>query len=78
MEKIVIAQGGGPTSVINQSLVGIVETAQLSGIKTILGAKYGIQGLLGKPDLIDLTQTPMELLNAIRHHPRLCPRQHPP
>jgi len=68
MEKIVIAQGGGPTAVINQSLAGIVEAAQLSGVKTILGAKNGIEGL-EKKQFIELTQTPTSLLNAVAQTP---------
>lgn len=68
MEKIVIAQGGGPTAVINQSLAGIVEAAQLSGVKTILGAKNGIEGL-EKKQFIELTQTPTSLLNAVAKTP---------
>ncbi|HUS90194.1 MAG TPA: 6-phosphofructokinase [Phycisphaerae bacterium] len=50
----VIGQSGGPTAVINQSLVGVVET--LKGQQTIgrlLGAKHGVRGIVNE-DFIDL------------------------
>jgi hypothetical protein len=37
--KILVAQGGGPTAVINQSLVGVVQEARRFGqIERVLGA----------------------------------------
>ncbi len=50
----VIAQSGGPTCVINQSLVGAIrEMARSKEIKGIYGARHGIEGMLAE-DFIDL------------------------
>ena len=52
--NMVIAQSGGPSMVINQSLVGAVLEARKSAkIGKILGARHGILGILGN-DYIDL------------------------
>lgn len=54
MASIVIAQGGGPTAVINQTLVGAVTAAKrLDPSLRILGARHGVRGLVGR-DLVDL------------------------
>ncbi len=60
--KMVIGQSGGPTAVINQSLVGAVLAARKQAdITGILGAKHGIAGIM-KEDFIDLTtQSDVEL-----------------
>ena len=43
----VIGQSGGPTAVINQSLVGVIETLQKSNdIPRILGANHGVRGII--------------------------------
>ena len=43
----IVGQSGGPTVVINQSLVGVVEAAAgRPEIETLLGARYGMEGLL--------------------------------
>jgi len=53
--KMVIGQSGGPTTVINQSLVGaILEARKHEAITGILGARHGIAGIM-KEDFIDLT-----------------------
>ena len=55
MASIVIAQGGGPTAVINQTLAGAVATARrLDPSLKILGAKHGVRGLVAR-DVVDLT-----------------------
>ena len=42
----VIAQGGGPTAVINQSLVGaVLEMQRHSEITGIYGALHGVKGI---------------------------------
>ncbi|HPK41336.1 MAG TPA: 6-phosphofructokinase, partial [Candidatus Cloacimonadota bacterium] len=54
--KVVIAQGGGPTAVINQSLVGaILESKKFSQITKIYGAVGGIRGIINE-DFLDLSQ----------------------
>lgn len=63
--KAVIAQGGGPTAVINQSLVGIVEAARRHPeITRIYGALRGVEGILNE-DFIDLTQETARNLNDV-------------
>jgi len=60
--KALIAQGGGPTAVINQSMVGIITEARKYGqITAIYGALRGVEGIVNE-DFIDLTQeTPFNL-----------------
>ena len=43
----IIGQSGGPTSVINASAYGVIDTALKSGaITQVLGAEHGIKGVL--------------------------------
>lgn len=54
--KVVVAQGGGPTAVINQSLVGVVlESRKFSQITKVYGAVQGVKGIVNE-DFLDLTQ----------------------
>lgn len=54
--KVVVAQGGGPTAVINQSLVGVVmEARKFPQITKVYGAINGVEGIINE-DFIDLTQ----------------------
>ena len=54
--KILVAQGGGPTAVINQSLVGVVlEARRFGNIERIYGARHGVRGIVNE-DFVDLTQ----------------------
>lgn len=63
--KAVIAQGGGPTAVINQSLVGIVEEAKRHPeITQVYGALRGVEGLINE-EFIDLTQETSRNLNDV-------------
>ena len=44
--RAVIGQAGGPTAVINQSLVGVVQGClQAQGIDQVFGALHGVQGI---------------------------------
>src|SRR4051812_16116256 len=55
MQSLIIAQGGGPTAVINQTLCGAIMAARrLDPGLRILGARYGIRGLI-KRDVVDLS-----------------------
>jgi len=64
-----IGQSGGPTVVINQSLVGAVQEAlRHPEIRRIYGAVHGIQGTLGQ-DLIDLKAEKPSTLELVRHTP---------
>jgi 6-phosphofructokinase 1 len=54
--KVLVAQGGGPTAVINQSLVGVVlESRKFSQVTCVYGAVYGVRGIVNE-DFLDLTQ----------------------
>jgi len=67
--KMVIGQSGGPTSVINQSLVGAILAArEQANITGILGAKHGLAGIM-KEDFIDLTTQSVEELEALANTP---------
>src|SRR5690606_3979532 len=65
--KILIAQGGGPTAVINQSLIGAVLEAKKHGLE-VLGARHGIKGIV-KEDFINLSQVDDAKLNRIAETP---------
>jgi len=44
----VVGQSGGPTAVINQSLVGVIEeAAKHEAVETLLGARNGVRGIIG-------------------------------
>lgn len=66
---MVIAQSGGPSMVINQSLVGAVLVARRSDkIGKILGARHGIAGILAD-SYVDLRKPSVEKLEAIAATP---------
>jgi ATP-dependent phosphofructokinase / diphosphate-dependent phosphofructokinase len=72
----VIGQSGGPTTVINQSLVGVIEGLKkglcaTGHAKRILGMRYGVRGLVksGEDGLVDLTGIPAERLDRIARTP---------
>ena len=65
----VIGQSGGPTSVINQSLVGVVQAVQQAGhIGGLLGSRHGVRGVVNS-DFVDLSTVPGELLERIAATP---------
>ena len=54
--KVLIAQGGGPTAVINQSLVGaVLESRKFPQVTKVYGAIHGVSGIINE-DFVDLTQ----------------------
>lgn len=74
----VIGQSGGPTSVINASALGVIQTALHSDkITRVLGAAHGIRGILdekmydmGKEDPAELEllrYTPSSALGSVRY-----------
>ena len=63
-----IAHGGGPTSVINASLRGLVEECRSGGFSTLYGAHYGLTGLLEESWIELLDQDP-SLMRAIGDSP---------
>jgi len=53
--KILVAQGGGPTAVINQSLAGVaLEARRFGAITRVYGALHGVRGILNE-DFVDLS-----------------------
>ncbi len=65
----IIGQSGGPTSVINASLVGVLKAAQnFAGIKKVLGMRYGIQGFLAG-DIIDLGKESARTITGLKATP---------
>jgi len=67
--KVLVAQGGGPTAVINQSFVGVVQEARKYGqVSKVYGAVHGIQGII-EENLIDLTETTDANLEAVAATP---------
>jgi 6-phosphofructokinase 1 len=45
-KNIIVGQSGGPTSVINASLAGVIKAAYNHGISKIYGMRNGVKGLL--------------------------------
>ena len=67
--KILVAQGGGPTAVINQSLVGVVlEARRHAGITRVYGARHGVRGIVDE-DFVDLTQETSHNLELVAATP---------
>jgi 6-phosphofructokinase 1 len=80
--KVLVAQGGGPTAVINQSLVGaVLESRKFRNVSLVYGALHGVRGIVDE-DFVDLTQetthnlemvgeTPSSALGSTRDKPDL-------
>ncbi len=67
--KILVAQGGGPTAVINQSLVGVaLEARRFGQIGHIYGALHGVRGIINE-DFVDLTQETSHNLEQVANTP---------
>jgi 6-phosphofructokinase len=67
--NVIISQSGGPTAVINNSLVGVIQEAlRRDKIGELYGALYGIRGVLDE-DFIDLRQESAETLELLRTTP---------
>src|SRR3982750_4316011 len=67
--KILVAQGGGPTAVINQSLVGVVlEARRFPQVARVYGALHGVRGIVDE-DLVDLTQETLHNLEQVARTP---------
>lgn len=65
----VVAQSGGPTAVINQSLVGVVEALRgHASIPKIYGARHGVRGMVDD-HLIDLAGTDQQMLDRVAGTP---------
>jgi ATP-dependent phosphofructokinase / diphosphate-dependent phosphofructokinase len=69
MPSIVIAQGGGPTAVINQTLCGAILAARKADPSLrIVGARHGVRGLTAG-DVVDLTNIPEDQLRRLGNTP---------
>ena len=67
--KVLVAQGGGPTAVINQSLAGVVlEARRHHGINRVYGARHGVRGIVNE-DFVDLTQETSHNLEMVANTP---------
>ena len=67
--KILVAQGGGPTAVINQSLAGVVlEARRFGAVERIYGARHGVRGIVNE-DFVDLTQETSHNLELVAATP---------
>ena len=77
--KAIIGQSGGPTAVINRSLVGFIKEATNQEYEKLLGARHGLSGMLSE-DFVDLSKlsdsqlygiakTPAAALGSVRKKP---------
>lgn len=65
----IVGQSGGPTSVINASLAGVVETALKSKkIDSVFGMRFGIEGVL-ENKLLDFSQVEPQILKDLKTTP---------
>jgi ATP-dependent phosphofructokinase / diphosphate-dependent phosphofructokinase len=63
--NVLVAQGGGPTAVINQSLVGVVsEARRFAGVQEVYGAVHGGRGIVNE-DLVNLTRETAQNLELL-------------
>ena len=77
--NVIVGQSGGPTSVINSSLVGVFKTAKDAGCSHVYGMRNGIEGLLNERwvemsdhvrndlDIELLKRTPSSFLGTCRY-----------
>src|SRR5262249_12968155 len=67
--KVLEAQGGGPTAVINQSIVGVtLEARKFAQVKAVYGAINGVRGIVNE-DFIDLTRETTHNLEQVADTP---------
>jgi ATP-dependent phosphofructokinase / diphosphate-dependent phosphofructokinase len=67
--NVLIGQSGGPTSVINSSLAGVIDAAtQSDQIGRVFGMRFGIEGVLNDY-LVDLGSESREVLAGLRTTP---------
>ena len=65
---LVVGQSGGPTAVINATLVGVIRAAREAGVGRIIGLRHGVEGLL-RGELVDLSGLDKTYLQALRRTP---------
>lgn len=65
----IVAQSGGPTAVINQSLVGVVEGLRgNANIPHIYGARHGVRGMIDR-QIVELQDLPQDVLDRVAATP---------
>ena len=63
--KVLVAQGGGPTAVINQSVVGaVLEARKYPQVTHVYGALHGVRGIV-EEEFVDLTEATTHNLEAV-------------
>ena len=67
--KVLVAQGGGPTPVINQSIVGVaLEARKFTQVTSVYGAVHGVRGII-EEDFVDLTRETTNNLEKVADTP---------
>jgi 6-phosphofructokinase 1 len=67
--KVLVAQGGGPTAVINQSIVGVtLEARKFTQVTAVYGAVHGVRGIIHE-DFLDLTRETTHNLERVADTP---------
>ncbi len=67
--KVLVAQGGGPTAVINQSMAGVVlEARKFRNVELVYGAYHGVSGIVNE-EFLDLTQETSHNLEMVANTP---------
>ncbi len=67
--KVLVAQGGGPTAVINESMVGaVIESRKIHTVERVYGAYHGVSGIINE-DFIDLTRETTHNLEMVGNTP---------
>jgi 6-phosphofructokinase 1 len=69
-KTLVVGQSGGPTAVINRSLLGIIRAALAAGdaVGQVVGLRHGVEGLLAG-DFVDLRAQSPDFLEALGDTP---------
>lgn len=67
--KVLVAQGGGPTAVINQSMVGaVLEARKFPQVTAVYGAVNGVEGIMNE-EFVDLTRETTHNLELVAMTP---------
>lgn len=67
--KVLVAQGGGPTPVINQSIVGVaLEARKFTQVTAVYGAVHGVRGIV-EENFVDLTRETTHNLQRVADTP---------
>jgi 6-phosphofructokinase 1 len=67
--NVLIGQSGGPTSVINSSLAGVIESSRSTGLgDEIYGMHFGIEGFMNEM-IFDLGNQPDSVIKGLRSTP---------